>query len=206
MPSGTTYKYFILFFIYFLNNFYYFSQVATDQNTLNGTTLSALARAVVAFKLLTDKLNPVIKPLMDSIKMEDNEQMQNAAGQTLARLLELCQSRTPCPNNKILKNLCISLCVDAEQTPKVNADDLDGILMLMHQQRVVEKSNSKKNATDIDQNNARALEIQRRGAMLALKAFCTHFGADLSSKVAYLWDMMMSIQTTDEDIPNDPAK
>ena len=144
--------------------------------------------------------------------MEENEQMQHAAGRTLARLLELCQTRTPCPNNKILKNLCISLCVDADQTPKVNADDLDGILMLMQQQRAVEKSTGKKNAADGDQSNARALEIQRRGAVLALKAFCSHFGAELSSTVAYLWDMMMSIQstdpaiTTDEDSRNDPAR
>lgn len=53
-----------------------FRQVGTDQNTLNNSTQAALARAVVAFQVLTDKLNPVIKPLMDSIKLEENEQVR----------------------------------------------------------------------------------------------------------------------------------
>lgn len=101
-------------------------KVMAEQNSLNITTLSSLARAVVAFRAMPDKLNPVIKPLMDSIKTEENEQMQTCSANTLARLLDLCHKRDPCPNNKILKNICIFLCADAEFTPKIVADELQG--------------------------------------------------------------------------------
>lgn len=50
-------------------------QVAGDQLSLSNSTQSALARAVVAIGALTEKLNPVIKPLMDSIRTEENSQV-----------------------------------------------------------------------------------------------------------------------------------
>ena len=39
-------------------------------------TGSILAGAAVSFSLFPEKLNPVIRPLMDSIKKEENEQIQ----------------------------------------------------------------------------------------------------------------------------------
>lgn len=183
-------------------------QVATDQNTLNNTTLSALARAVVGFQILSDKLNPVIKPLMDSIKLEENEQMQDSAAKTLAHLLELCQSRTPCPNNKILKNVCNLLCTDTDLTPRASSKELDGIITLLQQQRQVEKALSSKRANSVDGEgaaNARALEIQRRGAILVLKAVTRHFGSEVPLKVTFLWEMMMSIRTMDQHDTIDEA-
>lgn len=184
-------------------------QVASDQNTLNLTTQSALARAVVGFRAFPDKLNPVIKPLMDAIKMEDNEQLQEASARTLARLLELCQSRTPCPNNKILKNVCVFLCSDVELTPKVNATDLDGILTLLQQQKTAEKalsSNKRTNPVDSDAvANARALELQRRGAVLVLRAVATHFGPSLPQQVAFLWELIMNIKSADQNATIDDA-
>lgn len=144
---------------------------------------------------------------MDSIKMEENEQLQQSAAGTLARLLELCQSRTPCPNNKILKNVCNFLCADSELTPKVNLADLDGILMLMQQQRQIEKTaGGKRNQLDSDQINARAIEIQRRGAVLVLKAVATHFGADIQLKVPFIWDSIMGIKTIDDKDISDADK
>lgn len=182
--------------------------MANDQNVLNNTTQSALARAVVAFKVLTDKLNPVIKPLMDSIKMEESGQLQLLAARTLARLLSLCQSRTPCPNNKILKNVCLFLCADVELTPKAVATDLDGILLLIQQQRAAEKpSTAKKNQVDsADQANSKAIEIQRRGAIHVLKAVATYFGENLPTNVPFLWDMIMSIQTLDDSSENQETR
>lgn len=164
---------------------------------------------MVGFRVLSEKLNPVIKPLMDSIKMEENEQMQESSAKTLARLLELCQSRSPCPNNKILKNICLFLCADAELTPRINLADLDGILTLMQQQRQAEKALAGKRANSQESEgaaaNAKALEIQRRGAIMVLQAVATHFGAELPVKAAYIWDMMMSIRKMDHDASLDDA-
>uniref|UniRef100_A0A0N8BMP5 TATA-binding protein-associated factor n=1 Tax=Daphnia magna TaxID=35525 RepID=A0A0N8BMP5_9CRUS len=180
-------------------------QVSTDQNKLNNTTLSALARAVVGFRILpVHTVNPVVKPLMDSIKMEDNEQLQEFAARSLARLLELCQFRNPCPNNKILKNSCNFLCADPELTPKVNPEEMDGILMLMQQQRLAEKSTGGKKAhVDGDLTSIRAIEIQRRGAVQMLKSVASYFGPEMPQKVPYLWDSIMSIQTVEESSQND---
>ncbi|KAM7073998.1 TATA-binding protein-associated factor 172 isoform 1-T1 [Molossus nigricans] len=77
------------------------------------------ACAVVSLQQLPEKLNPIIKPLMETIKKEENTLVQNYAAQSIAKLLQQCTTRTPCPNSKIIKNLCSSLCVDPYLTPSV---------------------------------------------------------------------------------------
>lgn len=77
------------------------------------------ACAVVSLQQLPEKLNPIIKPLMETIKKEENTLVQNYAAQSIAKLLQQCTTRTPCPNSKIIKNLCSSLCVDPYLTPCV---------------------------------------------------------------------------------------
>ncbi|EDM13191.1 similar to TBP-associated factor 172 (TAF-172) (TAF(II)170) (predicted) [Rattus norvegicus] len=77
------------------------------------------ACAVVSLQQLPEKLNPIIKPLMETIKKEENTLVQNYAAQYIAKLLQQCTTRTPCPNSKVIKNLCSSLCVDPYLTPCV---------------------------------------------------------------------------------------
>ncbi|GAB1302362.1 B-TFIID TATA-box-binding protein-associated factor 1 [Apodemus speciosus] len=77
------------------------------------------ACAVVSLQQLPEKLNPVIKPLMETIKKEENTLVQNYAAQYIAKLLQQCTTRMPCPNAKVIKNLCSSLCVDPYLTPCV---------------------------------------------------------------------------------------
>ncbi|EHB13114.1 TATA-binding protein-associated factor 172 [Heterocephalus glaber] len=77
------------------------------------------ACAVVSLQQLPEKLNPIIKPLMETIKKEENTLVQNYAAQCIAKLLQQCTTRTPSPNSKIIKNLCSSLCVDPYLTPCV---------------------------------------------------------------------------------------
>ncbi|MEE6485736.1 hypothetical protein FKM82_014380 [Ascaphus truei] len=77
------------------------------------------ACAIVSLQHLPEKLNPVIKPLMEAVKKEENTVVQNCGALCIAKLLQQCTIRTPCPNPKILKNLCSSLCVDPNITPSV---------------------------------------------------------------------------------------
>ncbi|XP_073411973.1 TATA-binding protein-associated factor 172 [Dendrobates tinctorius] len=77
------------------------------------------ACAIVNLMQLPEKLNPIIKPLMESIKKEENTVVQNYAASCIAKLLQQCTSRTPSPNSKIVKNLCSSVCVDSSITPSV---------------------------------------------------------------------------------------
>lgn len=118
---------------------------------------AALAGAVVMFKAHPEKLTPVVKPLMTSIRQENNECLQNIAASHLALLLEHCQCRTPSPNDKILSNLCTILRCDPEFTPIIHKSENDnstnsnpnritkpinynGILTLNNQQRNAEKA------------------------------------------------------------------
>ncbi|XP_038069588.1 TATA-binding protein-associated factor 172-like isoform X2 [Patiria miniata] len=92
-------------------------EINTEQQILSTRTHACVASAVIALKTLPDKLNPIIKPLMDSMKKEQITIMQSHAANSLASLLEQCSHRTPCPSPKILKNLCNSLCCDPNITP-----------------------------------------------------------------------------------------
>ncbi|KAG9344401.1 hypothetical protein JZ751_011071 [Albula glossodonta] len=75
------------------------------------------ACAIVNLQMLPDKLNPVIRPLMEAVKKEENTLVQGYAASFTAKLLQQCITRSPCPNPKIIKNLCTSICVDPLLTP-----------------------------------------------------------------------------------------
>lgn len=75
------------------------------------------ACAVVNLQLLPDKLNPVVRPLMEAVKREENTLVQAYAASFVAKLLQQCCARSPCPNAKIVKNLCASACADSSTTP-----------------------------------------------------------------------------------------
>lgn len=71
------------------------------------------------FHILPEKLNPVVKPLMESVKRENNEQLQAVTAKFLTQLIEQIEQRIPCPNIKIVSNLCTFLRCDPEFTPKI---------------------------------------------------------------------------------------
>lgn len=75
------------------------------------------ACAVINLQMLPDKLNPVVRPLMEAIKREENALIQSYAASFISKLLQQCAGRSPCPNPKIIKNLCASSCVDPAVTP-----------------------------------------------------------------------------------------
>ncbi|KAK7868472.1 hypothetical protein R5R35_011216 [Gryllus longicercus] len=99
------------------------SQTSSDQMLLNISTQAALAGAVTMQKSLPEKLNPVVKPLMESVKKEDTEPLQALAASHLAFLVDLCVERTPCPNAKIITNLCTFLRSDTEFSPKIQTSE-----------------------------------------------------------------------------------
>lgn len=75
------------------------------------------ACAMINLQVLPDKLNPLVRPLMETIKREGNTLIQGYAASFIAKLLQQCAGRSPCPNPKIIKNLCASACVDSLTTP-----------------------------------------------------------------------------------------
>uniref|UniRef100_A0A3P9N4Y9 B-TFIID TATA-box binding protein associated factor 1 n=1 Tax=Poecilia reticulata TaxID=8081 RepID=A0A3P9N4Y9_POERE len=75
------------------------------------------ACAAINLEVLPDKLNPLVRPLMETVKKEENTLIQSYAASFIAKLLRQCAVRSPCPNPKIIKNLCASACMDPSATP-----------------------------------------------------------------------------------------
>lgn len=173
------------------------------------------------FKALPEKLTPVVKPLMESIRREADEHLQHLAAKRLADLLDQCRLRDPCPNDKILTNLCTFLRGDPDFTPIINRaqnDNYSGIVTLNNQQRNAEKAAYKRSnstgrgpgrppATDIPleelfretDDTQKGNRIQRRGATLAFTEIVSYFGSELPTKLPKMWSLMVGQLTTAVD-------
>ncbi|GAB6025941.1 btaf1 RNA polymerase II, B-TFIID transcription factor-associated, 170kDa [Chamberlinius hualienensis] len=161
--------------------------LSSEQSSLHITVMASMAAAIVAFKHVLEKLNPVIKPLMDAIKKEENKQLQKLAGKSLTQLLEMCIGRASCPNGKIIRNLCVLLTSDLNFTPSVklningndvgtseacdsgssNRSEVDGvtvstklgILTLHKQQKNAEKANIRR-SNSVNKSKSATLNME----------------------------------------------
>jgi len=96
-----------------------YQQTTSEQSAYHVSAQAALAGAICALHCLPEKLNPVVKPLMESIKREQCLQLQQLSAEFLVHLMDQVCDRNPSPNSKILNNLCTLLRSDAEYTPKL---------------------------------------------------------------------------------------
>ncbi|XP_055685531.1 TATA-binding protein-associated factor 172 [Lutzomyia longipalpis] len=192
-------------------------QTSTEQNTFNLTTQAALAGAVVCLNCLPERLNPVIKPLMESLKREEVEIMQQLSAQYLVRLLDEIITRNPCPNNKIITNLGALLKTDADFTPKIAippeayeknkcADGYMGILTLSNQEKALTVQNGQaprgpgrppavsevtlEEMREAEDPQKKVNRIQRIGATFAIVEICRYFGVELKGKIPRIWELM----------------
>jgi len=77
---------------------------AAQQQSLHVMSMAALAGAATMLHILPQSpqpLNPLVKPLMEAIKREENEELQKLAAKHLSHLVELCVDRKPSPNAKV---------------------------------------------------------------------------------------------------------
>jgi TATA-binding protein-associated factor len=148
---------------------------------------------------LPEKMNPVIRPIMETIKGEPNRLLQAEAASSLSSLLSLCVSRSPCPNSKIVKNLFGFLCCDPLITPKLlkaSQNDEDPKILSLQRQNLTLRS-SKVCAMDSPKETVcaaqseRHLQVQRHGAKATLEAIVARFGADLPKMVPSLWTSLL---------------
>ncbi|XP_011210299.2 TATA-binding protein-associated factor 172 [Bactrocera dorsalis] len=96
-----------------------FAQTTAEQCAYNISAQAALAAAIVGMQCLPEKLNPIVKPLMESIKREECELLQNLSAEFLVQLMHQVCDRNPSPNSKIFTNLCTLLRSDPQFTPKI---------------------------------------------------------------------------------------
>jgi len=77
---------------------------AAEQQSWHVMSMAALAGAATMLHCLPQApqpLNPLVKPLMEAIKREENEELQRLAAKHLSHLIELCVDRKPSPNAKV---------------------------------------------------------------------------------------------------------
>merc|ERR1712155_66732 len=127
--------------------------VFEEQTNLELLTLSSLAGAVafIGHEALPDKLNPVIKPVMEALKRQSSEDIQKTTARSLARILRSCSVRESSPNDKVVKNLCAFVCSNPEVTPVVSLAHIQGqvhpthgVLTLFYNERRAEQATSAK--------------------------------------------------------------
>lgn len=122
-------------------------QTGKDQVSLNVMVQACLASFIVSLGWLPERLSPVIRPLMESIKKEGNEQLQRASAEHLVRLLKQCVSRQPCPNPKVVRNLVTYLCSDPTFTPCVDGETSGTAAVEESQKQQLQRKNNSASAS-----------------------------------------------------------
>ncbi|KAK9993179.1 hypothetical protein SO802_022882 [Lithocarpus litseifolius] len=167
------------------------------QSNLHVTVSALVAAAVVWMSELPARLNPIILPLMASIKREQEEILQQRAAAALAELIFHCISRRPSPNDKLFKNICSVTCMDPSETPQagvisfMEAIDDQGLLSFGTS---IGKQKSKVHMLAGSEDRSRVEGfISRRGSELALRHICEKFGASLFERLPKLWDCLIKV-------------
>ena len=172
---------------------------------------AACAAAFVAFKSAPDKVSPIVKGIMNSIKVsvslyllepgltleqnEENVNLQTRSAVAVGSFVKFCvDNNLVQPPDKIVKNLCTFLCQDAEQTPTFSYTTmiLDGILSFQGSKAAATlvESAKKDHASTTDSNDTTKSRITRRGSVLAFVELSNRFGSRLLDVVPKMWNSM----------------
>jgi TATA-binding protein-associated factor len=145
---------------------------------------AAAASALVAMKVVPKKPTHVIKGMMDSVKKEENLELQQRSASSVARLVELfAENGRSGPAQKVVSNLAKFSCIDTSETPEFipNAPFTNNILTLRKEEDRRDHPDAAKFAKE-----AKEARIVRRGAKEALEQLSSIFGAQLLDKVPTL--------------------
>lgn len=162
---------------------------------------AAAAAALVALKEVPKKPSSTIKGMMDSIKKEDNIELQRRSAAAVAALIDyLATSGRKVVVEKVVDNLVKFCCMETAETPEFHtfADMITGILSLKKDEDV------RDHAEDVAkfERDAKAARITRRGAKEALEQLAINFGAQLFDRVpnlrALIEDPIRQAFSTDE--------
>ncbi|CEJ54326.1 Putative TBP associated factor [Penicillium brasilianum] len=146
--------------------------------------LAAAAGALVALRDIPKKPGHIIKGIMDSVKKEENVELQQRSATAIASLIEHYTAATKRgPVDKIIGNLVKYCCVDTSETPEFphNAQLEKSILSLRKEEDRRDHADAAK-----FEREAKEARIMRRGAKDALEQLTIKFGAQLMEKIPNL--------------------
>jgi len=145
---------------------------------------AAAASALVAISEIPKKPTSLIKGIMDSIKLEENDELQKRSAVSISSLLLFyATTQRRGPADKITGNLTKFYCIDASETPefRINASKQDVILSL-HK----EEDRKDYESTEAYEREARRAKITRHGTKEALEQLCRLFGNQLFERAPVL--------------------
>ncbi|KAF2222739.1 SNF2 family DNA-dependent ATPase domain-containing protein [Elsinoe ampelina] len=145
---------------------------------------AAAAAALVAFHEVAKKPQNMIKSLMESVKDEENVELQKRSASAVADLIDLLQqSGRGKIVDKIVGNLVKFCCMETGETPEfhVHASKEGGILSLQKDEDIQDRPDQAKHDREV-----KAAKVTRRGSKEALEQLCAKFGNDLFAKVPML--------------------
>lgn len=149
---------------------------------------AAISGALVALHDIPKKPSFVIKGMMDSVKKEENSELQQRSAVAVASLVEhYTNAAKRGPVDKVIGNLVKFCCVDTSETPEFhhNASLEKSILSLR-------KEEDKRDPVDAAkfERESREARIMRRGAKEALEQLASKFGGELLQRVPILASLM----------------
>ncbi|KAI9679858.1 MAG: TATA-binding protein-associated factor mot1 [Caeruleum heppii] len=142
---------------------------------------AAAACAVVAFRQIPKKASAVIKPIMDSVKTEENAELQHRSVVGIASLLvQFAAAGKRGPVDKVITNLVKFCCVDTSETPEFHRNaQLEHVIVSLRKEED-RKDHADAAAFEREANNAR---VMRRGAREALEQLAQTFGSRLLDEI-----------------------
>jgi TATA-binding protein-associated factor len=134
------------------------------------------------------KPSPPIKAMMDSVKKEENVQLQKRSAAAVARyIVHLVNGNKNAVVKKVVGNLVKFYCMETAETPEFQGQGHieTGILTLKKDEDVRDHPDAVKFAEE-----SRAARITKRGAREALEQIVEQFGAEVFQKVPTLEDLI----------------
>ena len=164
---------------------------------------AAASGAIVAFSDIPRKPSLLIKGLMDSIKTEENLELQKRSAVSISSLIShYASTERRGPVDKIVANLMKFYCMDTSETPEYlpNISFKTAVLSLRKEEDHKDPVDAIKYEREV-----KAARITRRGAKEALDQTNGLFGRDLLNKVPVLKAKIESPlhQAIDQDLPPD---
>lgn len=162
---------------------------------------AAASGAIVMFGEIPKKPTLMIKGLMDSIKTEENVELQTRSAASISSLMEYyATAERRGPADKVIANLMKFYCVDTAETPEFSPN-----VTLKNSVLSLRKEEDRKDPVDAInyEKEVKAARITRRGAKSALDQLTKSFGDQLLARVSVLRTKIETPlhQAFDSDLP-----
>lgn len=163
--------------------------------------MACYAATLLVLTGVPQKLNPIIRSLMDSIKLEETELLQLRSARSIAQLIrQLNEIGKSGAANKIVKNLCAFICVDTSEVPEFvhNYKFTDNILSLR-------KEEARTDPTDIKEHEKAVAEarVKRNGALLSMDEVINVYKEAVFEKLpklkSLLFEPLEAMETASEE-------